>query len=340
MMSKNTFSVSRWDCEAYVVQVAFLAGTEVLGAGFGDGTVRFLQPGQNDFPRQYRVHEGAVLAFAADPVRRVFLSGGDDGRLCRIDPAGRVEEVASFPGKWIEGIAVHGQGGLFAAAAGKNVYLHRADAPSRTHELGPHAGTVAAIAFSPDGAQLASAHYNGISLWAVPEPSTQPQVIGWKGSHLSVCYSPDARYLASTTQDKCLHVWSFAEQTHLLMDGYGRKTKALAWTAGGAFLFTGGTSGFVCLPFEEETPEKGAPIQFGQSEDAFVTAVATHPVISLAAAGFSDGSLSLGDTDSLRTFRLKDPGDGEISALAWSPDGSRLAAGDSRGNIWIFVLAP
>lgn len=41
----------------------------------------------------YAVHDGAALALAPDTDPSGFLTGGDDGRLCRLDMHGEVEEL-------------------------------------------------------------------------------------------------------------------------------------------------------------------------------------------------------------------------------------------------------
>ena len=102
-------------------------------------------------------HEGAVLCLAPHPAGG-FVSGGDDGRLLRID--GAVTEISKFGSKWVDHVAVFaGKAPLLAAAVGKTVHLFSAPG-EKLRELA-HPSTVTGIAFDAKGKRLAASHYNG-----------------------------------------------------------------------------------------------------------------------------------------------------------------------------------
>jgi hypothetical protein len=74
-----------------------------------------------------------------------------------------------------------------------------------------------------------------------------------------------------------------------------------------------------------------APTELAGGDEAMCTAVACHPQQEAVAAGFSDGLVVLADIPSARILPVAAPGRGPVSALAWSPDGSRLAFGAETG---------
>jgi WD40 repeat protein len=51
----------------------------------------------------------------------------------------------------------------------------------------------------------------------------------------------------------------------------------------------------------------------------------------MVAGGFADGLVVVADIGSSRVLPVAPPEHGQVSALAWSPDGSRLAFGTEQG---------
>jgi WD40 repeat protein len=65
-----------------------------------------------------------------------------------------------------------------------------------------------------------------------------------------------------------------------------------------------------------------------------------HPDSGFVCGGFENGALRLGDMDSRRDLELRAPADTQkpIRAMAWSPDGWRIAAGAEDGYAVVFDL--
>lgn len=77
----------RWETGAWVVGLAVNRAGTHAAAALGDGSVRLLDLADPDGgPRASQVHAGACLTIVPDLDDRGFLTGGDDGRLCRIVP--------------------------------------------------------------------------------------------------------------------------------------------------------------------------------------------------------------------------------------------------------------
>jgi WD40 repeat protein len=146
-----------------------------------------------------------------------------------------------------------------------------------------------------------------------------------------------------TAMQECeLHGWRVADRNDLAMRGYAVKVRSVDWLAKPPTLVTSGADCVVAWPFSGSGPQGKPPIEVGQGIGRLVTQVAAHPARPLIAAGFDDGRVAICELTTgreSRAIRLR-PGDGHrVSALAWSQDGARLAAGTDGGALSIFDLA-
>lgn len=323
---------------AYVVGLTFLENG-ILAAALGDGRVAFFGPGDVNAPSIAHAHGRACLSLAADFDGRGVLTGGDDGRLVRTDIAGEVTQLLSVPGRWAEPVAVSAASGLRAAAMGKTVYVVERDgALAATFD---HANTVAGLAFDPKGRRLAAGHYGGVSLWWAKSGPQEPKRLRWTGSHLALTWSPDGKYIVTATQENELHGWRLPDGEDMRMSGYSTKVASMTWLPRGRYLATSGADTVVCWPCRGKLGPMGkAPLELGWGFESNVTAVAAHPTDDLVAAGYEDGAAVLLPIDGARAALVKPPGDGAVTALAWSADGRELAIGNESGLIVYLSSSP
>jgi hypothetical protein len=313
---------------AWVVGLAF-GRNGTCAFGLGDGTLRLVPPGGMAGEwRTVEAHDGAVLSLAAD-ARDGVLSGGDDGRLVRTAPDGTAAELAKLGAmKWVEHVAAH-EGGLRAAAVGKQ--LHLFDAKGERLKTLAHPSSVGGIAFDAKGKRVAASHYNGASLWFVGAKEDKPRLLEWKGSHAAIAFSPDGTHVVTAMQENALHGWRLADGQHMRMSGYPSKTRFLSFTARGRWLATSGADSVVIWPFFGGGPMGKAPTELAGGDGVLCGAVACHPQHEVVAAGFADGLVLLAEIASGKIVPVAAPGHGAISALAWNATGTHLAFGTETG---------
>ncbi len=316
---------------AYVVDLVFLE-EGLLAAALGDGRVAFISGESANPPSFVPVHDGACLSLAADLRGRRILTGGDDARLASTDTDGKTAEIAAIAGRWVEPIAVSGASGLCAAVFGKTVSLFAQDGGAAgTFD---HANTVGGLAFDPKGRRIAAAHYGGVSLWWAKPGAQKPKRLSWSGSHLDLTWSPDGKYIVTAMQENELHGWRVSDGADMRMSGYPTKVKSMSWLPKGRYLATGGADSVVCWPFHGKSGPMGkAPLDLGWGFEGVVTVVAAHPRHEVVAAGYEDGAAILVEIDRVNPVLVKGPGEGAVTALAWSADGRHLALGTESGFV-------
>ncbi|MGK9167331.1 WD40 repeat domain-containing protein [Inquilinus limosus] len=325
-----------WAWPAPVVAAAFHAAGNVA-FGLGDGTVRLADPAASE-ATAVPAHGGAVLALGPD-VAGGFLSGGDDGRLLRIGPDGSVAEIATVPGRWIVTVDAAPATGRRLAVAGREVLVFDAAGAPVTQLQGPAA--IDGAAFDPHGRRIAAAHYGGVTVWTPRKREWTAKLFAWQGAHLAVTWHPRSRFVVSAMQEKALHAWRLSDGVHMQMPGYPAKPRSLAWAEGGKALLTSGSEGVVSWRFAgRDGPMGGTASESGWARGVPITRVAAHPQLPVAAAGAKDGFVALMPLDGSGYVPVLRPNGAAVEALAFSPDGRWLAAGDAGGRAALVDLRP
>ena len=154
--------------------------------------------------------------------------------------------------------------------------------------------SVTSLAFSPDGAVLASAAINdNIRLWDVTARTTLATL---SSRDDTVAFSPDGLLLASGGSDGTVRLWDVAARTIVAeLDGH--------------------TS-----PFEGAAPS--------------VNAVEFSPDGSILASGGSDGTVKLWDVAARTEVDSLEGHLEGVAGVAFSPDGATLAAGSLGIKLW------
>jgi WD40 repeat protein len=319
------------DLGAFVVCAVFDRQGEHAAFALGDGSLRVARLAAPADWAEHAVHDGGCLALAADAAARGFISGGDDGRFVQVGADGAVQDIAAFGGKWVEQATsfFDGKAGVLACAAGKFVHLFTPGG-EKLKSL-EHPSTVTGIAFDAKGKRVAASHYNGASLWFVASKSESPRRLEWKGSHIGVALHPAAEAVVTAMQENALHGWRLPDGHDMRMSGYPSKSDSIEFTRSGKYLASSGADSIVLWPFFGGGPMGKPPLELAQIDSVLCTRIACHPVDEVIAAGYADGTVVLAEIPTRRVVRVAPPGNGPVSALAWSGEGAWLAFGTEKG---------
>jgi len=226
-----------------------------VAAGFGDGVVRFLQPGEP--PIVVKAHSGPVLCLANEQSTGAVLTGGDDGRFLRVSPDGTTQELANFGTRWVDCVA--SGPGYYACSSGRMAHVWRAgDTSAKIFE---HLSTVGGLGFDAKARRLGVSHYGGATIWERGERRWKASKLVWNGPHGAATFSPDGKYFVTSMQENELHGWRLRDKADMRMSGYPSKAKSFAWVSDTPYLATSGADEAICWPFEGKDGPMGRPPQ-------------------------------------------------------------------------------
>jgi len=316
-------TIAPFDGSSHCLAAAFIEEQPILVGA--DGKV--LLPTLN---KTVTVGDG-VVSTALSHDGKSCLTGGEDGRLCRVGADGAVEVLENLGKKWISALAAVPDG-LYAAVSGRTLVAFDGN---KTHQW-QEERTIEGVAFAPKGKRLALARYGGVSLhWL-----GTPQELEWKGAHQGVTFSPDGKFLITSMQENALHGWRLSDEQHLRMSGYPTKVKSWSWSVKGRYLATSGAMAAILWPFiAKDGPMGKAPLELGTRANALVTCVACHPLEEMVAIGYDDGMVLFVRLSDQREILLRRPGQAAITALGWDEQGLRLCFGSAIGECGLIDIS-
>jgi WD40 repeat protein len=271
---------------------------------------------------------GPVLSAAVLPDRGLVVAGYRDNRV-------RLWQFAEPPQRaWTEN---RGQAAVFIGGERRlvdpgAVHDFSAGIPARRQPFEP--APVRALTVHPGGQSFAFSRSDGtIHLWDL---SRRRELLRWQAHDTTIralTASPDGKQLASASLDGTVRLWRWEDGRPLrtLSPGLGA-LHALAWGPDGRDLAAAGERGVTVWALQDDTNSRRV------SEHALVTGVvALGP--DLLAFPAPDGTIVVRRLRSGQLLHTLRGHAAAPSALAFAPDGSRLASASSDGTLRLWDVA-
>ncbi len=305
--------------------------------------------GEDRYPRLWRVatgeliaansrqqHAAAIESLAWSPDGSRIATGGYD-TSCRVwgIPSLEILDGRMRHGGQVWGLAFDPTGTTLAVAVEDNtVQLWDMRTYARLGDPLPHRGPVRQVVFSPDGRSILTASEDGVArMWSLGRDSSLGQPMVHSGEVRGLSARPDGKVIASSSIDGVLWLWD-AATAQLITKAKAHESGEpveIAFNQTGRLLVSADREGLIEVRDGSTLELVGEPIQVG----ARIRKFAIAPDDTLA-VGDHRGGLGFWDLRSGKPRAPRKSLPSTITALAFSPDGSRLVVCDSEGEarIW------
>ena len=322
--------------------IAFSRDGRQLAAACADHNIRLWDLAEASAgPRVLRGHTGLVRTVAFSPDSALLASGSDDGTVRLWDTrTGASRGVLTGGTASVRTLAFSPDGVQLASGGEDNaVRLWDVSTRAQTGALTGPAGAVAGVAFSPDGRTVASADADAtVGLWNIAAPP-QPGSIATP----AVASAPRPGGLVATSgSGQRIYLWNPSRRSRraTLRGQSGQPGAAAAPDAPQATSISFSPDGRL-----HATPAAGGVAVWNiaaQQRIRTLTAVPANVVAyrplprrgnpAIIAAGSTNSDMNIWGSHAARPVQIGGQL-GPVNAVAFSPDGTRLAAGSGDGTI-------
>ncbi|MGH8070026.1 MAG: tetratricopeptide repeat protein [Candidatus Entotheonellia bacterium] len=215
--------------------------------------------------------------------------------------------------------------------------LHRAVQALRVeHTLTGHTAGVIGVAFSPDGARLATtSHDQTAKVWDASSGQALLTLAGHTEAVSGVAFSPDGARLATTSHDQTAKVWdASAGQALLTLAGHTETVSGVAFSPDGARLATASGDGTAKV----WDASAGRELLTLTGHTAGVNGVAFSPDGTRLATTSHDQTAKVWDASAGQALLTLAGHTAGVTGVALSPDGARLATASGDGTVRVYAL--
>ena len=247
----------------------------------------------------------------------------------------QAEEFRSFAGHGgpVMGLAITGEGGtLLSASFDNSVGLWSLDRDGPLEWLDGHEAAVNTVIPLPLGRAASGSDDFDVIVWDVIDGTEIHRLEGHTGKVMGLAATTDGTRLASASWDGTVRIWNAQTgELETILEGHEGPANAVAWSRDGTRLFTAGYDGTL-LEWNTSTWRTSRRLA---SHGFGINVMALDEAEGWLAYGALDGGTRVVSLETAETLADLTAGRRPILALAYSPEGRRIAVGDGEGHIMV-----
>ncbi len=318
------------------IETAVLSPDSQLLAVGGSAGIWIYDAHSLELRQQLPGHTGPVSAVAWSPDSQQLASGSWD-QTVRIWQVSSGEQIGLIPHRdQIIALDWSPNGSTLASATwGSQILLWEASTTNSLGELAGHSESITHLAFSPDGALLASASVDSARLWQVERQQEIALLTDQPDEHGNLRWAANGeRLLLTNLQESTVQVWNASGSEQFVLTGMEYGVYDAIWSPDNALLITTSGDGTVRLwgglvgrqlrllpTFEFDS----VPVRLNWLADS-------NELLMV----LDNGVLAVVDPEGRQVSARSVEHTAVSGAVAFSPDGSRLALGHSDGSVRIY----
>ena len=284
----------------------------------------------------FKEHSSSIKFLAFAPDLKTLISGSEAGLVNLRDMQNSSTRTLTQTQSRILAMSISANGNTLAIATeDKLIELWDLKNYRKMNQI-PTQQLVWSLAFSQNGESLAAGVVGGIKLWKIQPKLSKPKELLYKNSQriAAIAVTP-ADVLVGGSDDGTVKISHLAfNKPQSFREKHSKAVNAVAIDANSAILFTGSEDDTIRIWNLDKLSEHTLPIiQAGLSG---VKAIATSPTEKLVAGGGAYGTVKIWNWQTNQEI-ASFSNDLEVTALAFSPDGQMLAAGNKEGRIVVYA---
>jgi WD40 repeat protein len=242
--------IATFDEQQYSIAISSDEQTLALGGNYPNTAVDLLDIHTGEILHEFEGNKYSVGSIAFSPNGDLLAAGGEDYivRIWNVH-TGQLLHTLMGHGLAISSVVFSPDGKLLASAGGhdQTICLWNVSSGKQLRTIqGP--GDVYALAFSPDGKQLALSSWEDIEIRDVNSGQLLRTLKGHKMAVLTVAFSPDGQILASGGWDKIIRLWDISTgQLLTILEGHTEDVTSLVFYPDGTTLASGSIDGTIRL---------------------------------------------------------------------------------------------
>ena len=200
-----------------------------------------------------------------------------------------------------------------------------------------HSMSIEAIAYSPDGAYLASgSNDNTIKIWEVETGRLLRTLTGHTDSVYSVSYSPDGKYVASGSQDKTIKLWEVTTGNCIrTLTGHTSYVKSVMYSPDGKHLASAAWDNTIKV--WEVTTGVCIKTLIGHTDSVY--SVAYSPDGKYVASGSGDKTIKVWEAATGECVKTLSGHTDIVRSVSFAPNGKYFASNSDDETIKIWEVA-